>query len=517
MYSFRKTSRIYLSVLALGVVGFVSHTFGKEEKPDTSTEVRNLRMGVCTHFIQKKGMKHWDPETYMPLVANLGVGWIRDEILWGQVEREEGVYQLRDHDRAWIDLVNEYNLNVCLTLAGGNSLYENQFDPEAFGRFAAYVAQELDGKVQALEIQNEPFNWYARYFNEGTSRGGDWYGLSVETGEVQSWVDRYRVLLNTAADAIKEANPEMEVIGLGSFPAINYRQIEGGLSPSVDGITAHPYSYRTVPELVPYASSPEKFELNGGRDVADNEGTFASFIRMIREFSEEHGGPSQIWLTEWGYSDFRVRGGSNGNYWGFTPSAVAAYAQRRFVEGLGLDIEMSAIYSLIDDRYNRDDRLKAETNAENHFGLLRSDGSPKPVYDAVRRVAIATNGFVPSDQIDYEVTATSSRKDTAPIDWWDGTTLTVTDDIASYQFEDENGGIVIALWSMERISDFSARSARVSIGIPFGQGESIRVEDLMTGEEYSPVTEEDGKGNVLIPDLGVPPHPVLIYLDSSEA
>ncbi|MGE9292427.1 MAG: hypothetical protein ACQKBW_02345, partial [Puniceicoccales bacterium] len=82
--------------------------------------MRNPLMGVCTHFIQKKGMEHWDPETYMPMVADLGVGWIRDEILWGQVEREKGVYKLREHDLAWINLAHKYNLKVCLTLAGGN-------------------------------------------------------------------------------------------------------------------------------------------------------------------------------------------------------------------------------------------------------------------------------------------------------------------------------------------------------------------------------------------------------------
>ncbi|QYY35025.1 hypothetical protein [Ruficoccus sp. ZRK36] len=449
----------------------------------------------------------------MPMVADLGVGWIRDEILWGQVEREKGVYKLREHDLAWINLAHKYNLKVCLTLAGGNGLYENNFDPEAYARFAAFVAKELDGKVQAIEVQNEPFNWYAGYYGEGTTSGGDWYGLDVKTGEVQSWLDHYRVMLNAAADAVKEANPDMKVIGLGSFPAINYRQIEGGLAGTVDGITAHPYSYRTVPELVPYAAGEKNFTRNGNRDVADAEGTFASFIKMMRAFSAEYDGPQEIWLTEWGFSNFRLRGNHRGNYWGFTEQAAAAYAQRRFIEGFALDVEMSAIYSLLDDRYNMKSKpLETSLNSENNFGLITSSGRKKPVYDAVRKVAIATDGFTPTDVVKVTVEPRSSRPDGNPVSWWDGTTLSVPDRIANYQFLDKNGNVVIALWSMERVNDLAPRPADVTIDIPFDDADDLVVEDLITGDTYPVLMSKTDDGKLLLPDLGVPPHPILIHL-----
>lgn len=477
------------------------------------TPVRNEHMGICTHFVRKRGMEHWDPETYMPMVADLGLGWIRDEVLWSQIEPTPGHYVIPDKAREWIDLAAKYDLKICLTLAGGNWDYEDAYDPEAYARAAAYLATALKDKVQAIEILNEPFHGYAEYYGEGTRKGGDWYGRSTKTDEVQGWVERYRILINQAADAIKAANPDMKVVGLGSFPAINYRQIEGGLAGTVDGITAHPYSYRTVPELVPYAASQRNFVRNGNRNVADAEGTFASFIQMLREFSAEYDGPKEIWLTEWGFSNFRLRKDHRGNYWGFTPEAAAAYIQRRYMECLGLGVEMSAVYSLMDDRYNMNDRpLESSMNSENNFGLLTSDGEKKPAYNAVRNVAIATDGFIPAEVVDVTIKPGSSRPDGNPFQWWDGTELVAPDRIASYQFMDEDGNAVIALWSMERIGDISARPADISIGISLEQAKGLTVEDLMSGETYTPIMKDAGDGTLLLPDFGVPPHPVLIRL-----
>ena len=497
-------------VLLAGVTGGIAQSQPAEQVVSLSsgvesniTEVRNEHMGVCTHFVRKRGMEHWDPETFMPMAADLGVGWIRDEVLWSQIEPTPGNYVIPDRALEWIDLAAKYNLKVCLTLAGGNWKYDDAYDPEAYARAAAYLATALKGKVEAIEVLNEPFQGYAGYYGEGTREGGDWYGRSTKTDEVQGWVDRYRILINQAADAIKAANPDMKVVGLGSFPAINYRQIEGGLAGTVDGITAHPYSYRTVPELVPYAASQRNFVRNGNRNVADAEGTFASFIRMLREFSAEYDGPQEIWLTEWGYSNFRLRKGHRGNYWGFTEQAAAAYAQRRFMEGLGLGVEMSAIYELLDDRHHMNDRsLESPLNSENNFGLLTSDGEKKPAYDAVRNVAIATDGFIPGEVVDVVIKPGSSRPDGHPFDWWDGTELVAPDRIASYQFMDKDGNVVIALWSMERVSDFSARPVDVTVNVPFDKASGVTVEDLMLGETLTPMTKKTDDGKLMLPNLG---------------
>ncbi|WP_269522145.1 hypothetical protein [Coraliomargarita parva] len=461
-------------------------------------------------------MKHWDPKKYMPMVAELGVGWIRDEVLWSQIEQSKGEYRMRWQDMEWINLAKENNIKVILTVAGGSHFYgDDYFDPDGYAALCAYLAEELKGKVQVLEVQNEPFNHYSSHYGEGTQKGGDWYGLRHGTLNVEGWVDHYRVTLNKAADAVKAVNPEMKVIGLGSFPAINYRQIEAGLSPNVDGIVAHPYSYRVVPEIIPYKDNEKTIVKNGNRRVTDEDGTFASFVEMQMDFSAKHHGPDEMWLTEWGYTNFRERWDGDpdrwgGNYWGFNEYAVAVYAQRRFVEGLGLGVEVSVYYSLLDDNYNQDDRIRAESNSENHFGLITKDDEKKPVFGAIQKVATLMNGFTVSDELSYQIEKGKPRLDSTPVHWWSGSTLEALDAIRSYQFKDADGSTVIALWSMERVGDRSARAANVSVDLPF-EGTEVEVIDLMNGKTYSPYTE-DRDGQLYLPSFAVPSHVVLLRL-----
>jgi hypothetical protein len=174
---------------------------------------------------------------------------------------------------------------------------------------------------------------------------------------------------------------------------------------------------------------------------------------------------------------------------------------------------MSAVYSLMDDRHNMNERpLESPLNSENNFGLLTSDGKKKPAYNAVRNVAIATDGFIPAEVVDVTIKTGSSRPDGNPFQWWDGTELVAPDRIASYQFMDEDGNVVIALWSMERVGDLSARPANISIGVSVEEAKGLTVEDLMSGETYTPIMKDAGNGKLLLPDFGVPPHPVLIRL-----
>ncbi|EIP98511.1 hypothetical protein OpiT1DRAFT_02968 [Opitutaceae bacterium TAV1] len=479
--------------------------------PSPHVSVHNDHIGVATHFVRKRKMLHWDPQKYIPLIADLGVGWIRDEIMWNRLEVEQGKLKVPDADREWIDLAHEHGLKIIVTLNGSNSLVygrTDDYEPEAYAKAAAFLARELKDKVRAIEVINEPFNWYARSYFEGTSRGGDLYGLNKD-GQPESWLGRYVKLINMTGEAVKAANPDIKVIGFGGFPAMNMRMIEMGISPTVDGVVLHPYSYRTVSEIVPYAASDENFKRNGGRQTADEEGTFTSLIRYSREFSVKHNGPKETWLTEWGWTTKRDRAGSRSNFAGFTEVAQAAYIQRRFMECLGLGVENSIVYSFMDDRNNPPET--SEFNGEDNFGLIKSDGTPKPAYAAVQRLARATAGFVVSNDIKVSITTPTRRPDGQAFHARDGTVLHAPDRAACYQFKDHDGNTVIAVWSMERISDQSPRPADVEIAVK--PDTAVSATDLMTGRVYPPLTSEKN-GHLFLKDFGLPPHPVLIRLQS---
>ncbi|EIQ01194.1 hypothetical protein OpiT1DRAFT_05763 [Opitutaceae bacterium TAV1] len=468
----------------------------------STSSFKNDKMGVATHFARKvPWMEPWHPDSLMPQIVELGVGWIRDEIMWPEVEQQPGAYSIPPKTREWVDLANRHGLKVIACFAGQNPLYKDGFDPDAYARAAGWLARELNGKIHAVEILNEPMSYYAAWYGEGGMKGGNWWGLD-NAGKVYPWVHRYVTLLNKAAEAIKSANPDMPVIGLGSISPINFHQLALGISPYVDGITEHPYSFRTPPEVIPFPDTSE-FRKRHGFSVADKNGSFTSLISRYREFSAQHHGPQQLWLTEWGYTTFREGGeGKNYLYSAFSEEAQAKYTLRRFVECLGLEIDVSILYAFMDDQ-----RDGGEFDCENGFGLIRKDHSRKPAFSAVRNVARHTIGFVRRDTLRVSIRPISDRTEDRP-PTWNGTPLPALRQIRHYQFVDSRGCSVLALWSTERLNDLNVRAADVEID---GPSASVAVEilDLFTGQTTTPdVTRENGK--VHFSKLPVPAHPILI-------
>lgn len=475
--------------------------------PAATVDTRNDKIGVATHFSHKTSwMRPWNAERHMPMIAALGVGWIRDEITWAEVEPVRDEYCIPENTRKWVALANAHNLKIIVTFAGGNRLYEDQYDPDAYARAAAWLARELDGKIHVIEILNEPFSWYAACYGEGSLKGGTWYGRNKD-GTMPSWIARYVKLLNTAADAIKAANPRMPVIGLGNVTPQNWLQIEMGISRSVDGITDHPYSFRSPPEVTGHRDTPQ-YRKNAGFAVADAEGSFSSLVRMYREHLKKHNGPAQLWFTEFGYTTYR-EGAKNKKflYSAYNEDAQARYLLRRFMESLGLGVEVSVQYAFRDDQRDGGNPFEAE----NGFGLIRSDDSLKPSYHAVRNLARATAGLVPSDNLRVTIKPFSDRTEDRP-STWEGTPLPALRDIRHYQFTDSQGRTVIALWSAERIGDLNTRSADIEIHVDPADY-TLSVQDLLTGET-APLAGTAASGRLLLSQFAVPPHPLLITINS---
>lgn len=460
----------------------------------------NYRMGVSTHFAHKTPwMYPWDAERHIPMIAELGVGWIRDEILWREVEPTPGNYQLSERTRKWVDIANAHGLKIIAIFADRNQAHKDQFDPDAYAAAAAWLAKELDGKIHAIEVLNEPFG--SDHFTGGAPYN-QWTGLGPD-GKPVAWLSRYVTIVNKAADAIKAANPRMTVIGLGSVAPQNYRMISMGLSPNLDGLTDHPYSFRVTPEVLPHRDTPA-YRKQVGFPVADSEGTYASFVRMYREHLAKHNGPEEIWFTESGWSTFR-EGDKNRTYMysAFTEHAQAAYVQRRFVESLALDVTVNIHYDFLDDHGHRG----GDFNAEAHFGLVRKDDSLKPSYHAVQNVARATVGFSAGSAVEAKVFPFSNRTENHPVNW-DGGDLPALSRIMCYPFTDAEGRPVFAVWSAERIGDLNTRAADLELSID-PDAYVFEAIDLMSGEIYRPEVRKVA-GRAMLESLAVPPHPVLI-------
>ncbi len=323
------------------------------------------QVGVNTHFDQ-----NWNPAELMPRVADLGAGWIRDGVSWGDVEPEKHRYVVPAKTAAWIDAAQALHLHVLLILYYANKNYADPFSPPDYANAAAFLAKALAGKVEAIEILNEPNNPPFR-----PVYGGAWNG-NEGNGKISPWVSKYAELIRVSTAAIKQANPRMKVIGYGAPAPATFRMMRLGTPPRLDGITDHPYSGATnLPESVPYPATADLLQRDGIA-TADLAGTYRSQCAMFRAEAAKDGLPhAELWNTEWGFAtsiDQKANPPTRSD-----AETQAVYVLRRLLEARALGV-MTFYYDL------RDDGADPTQEWEN-FGLLRYDRTPKPAFDAMKR------------------------------------------------------------------------------------------------------------------------------------
>ncbi len=322
------------------------------------------RVGINTHFDQD-----WKPADLMPRVAELGVGWIRDGVSWGDVEPEKHHYVIPAKTAAWIDAAHALHLHVLLVLYYANKNYADPFSPPDYANAAAFLAKTLADKIDAIEILNEPNNppFQAVY-------GGMWNGREGD-GKVSPWVAKYADLIKTAVPVIKAANPHMKVIGYGASPPATFRVMRLGTPPLLDGITDHPYSgAMKLPEFVPYPATVDLVQRDGIA-TADVAGTYRSQCAMFRAEAAKDGLPHpELWNTEWGFATWHPKDKPED---AIAPETQAVYILRRLIEARALSV-MTFYYDLRDDGTD-------PTQEWQDFGLLDFSGKPKPAFDAFKR------------------------------------------------------------------------------------------------------------------------------------
>lgn len=218
--------------------------------------------GVCTHFAQKKGDTFINAE----LLSKAGVKWIRDDIAWGGMEPQKGVYNISDHNKQWINEVFSKNINILACFTYGNVNYDGDVAPytesglEGYANAAAFLAKEYKDKISAMEIWNE----YSTGMGNPHGRGPEVYTEMMKRSYIK----------------IKEVNPEMQVVGGGALhpsPQWFKRVFDEGGFDYCDAISYHPYCIPDAPLGIP------------------------NYLYRSRELMWRYGDEKPQWLTEVGW------------------------------------------------------------------------------------------------------------------------------------------------------------------------------------------------------------------------
>lgn len=325
-----------------------------EPRPqDVTGSATGAGLGVSMNGGLWIGKSQAEIDAQVDRIAALGVGWIRVDIPWFEVERVRGTRHWYAMDRM-VNSANRAGLKVVAILTTvpawsrdggtwrtGMSTDEQQWH---FIEYAKEAATRYAGKVTAFEVWNEP-NLKA-FWEPGPDP------------------HRYASLLKQVVPVIRAAAPDAVIvsgspggIAPGSSdidPREWYRiMYRLGAAQMVDALGLHPYPNAWAP--TPKAYSGEMMH------------SFA-----IQEIAKSYGEPDKpLWGTETG-----VPTAGEASYSEETQAAMVAQLHGHWTR---LRAPGPLIfYTLTDPELE---------GREGHFGLYRRDGSAKPAADALRRLA----------------------------------------------------------------------------------------------------------------------------------
>jgi len=425
-------------------------------------------LGVGTHFGRKP---NWDVDKVLPLLKEMGVSVIRDGPEWATVEKTKGHYEIPPDDQYWFDKVTQSGIRVVLVLMRRNDIYENPLDPDAFARWAAYMARTWKSpQVLAYEIWNEPPN----------------FDFPELYGKDSDWIQKYSEMVRKATDAIHKVNPNATVLhNLEEQQWFTALEKYSSDYAHVDGMDLHPYPMR-----VPAEGSPD------APPITDADHSLVSYLTISAiDYSKKYlGHPLPMYVGEYG---FPVIKGERNGWKGVTETAQAAYEVRGMLQGLHYGVKLWCFYDMVNDGTDPKEE-------EDNFGLVRNidqNYEPKPAFYSLQRVArlmgadwqIDTRARATLDTTPASAMVVNASLVRGPQMFW----FRVGKDYITYvwkagEYEGPTSAVTGAIiWSN------APRLARVE------------VQDLVTGKEV-PATLSGAKGKVTLSGVPVGSNPIAI-------
>ncbi len=327
-----RITRAVLAVVGLGLLGVVTAgllgwavltergvTFGLADLP----ELRHAdapAIGANT-FLHREA----DPakvERELKLLADAGIGLIRQEIQWVEIEpHAKGVYIDNHGEDSWakfdriVNLAQRFGIEVLARLDRAPPWATPGFNPQDnpsiqmppadvtdFADFAAAVAARYRGKVKYFQIWNEP-NLF-----------GEWGGRPPDPAA-------YLDMLREVGAAVRGANPDAVIVLAGLAPTI-----ETGPDNLSDLLFLERLYQLGAKGAFDVASSMSYGLFTGPRDPRI-EAPRTNFPRAVlwREIMEAHGDAgTPIWASEYGWMSLPPGWQGDQGIWGNHPAADQA-------------------------------------------------------------------------------------------------------------------------------------------------------------------------------------------------
>ncbi|PTX98047.1 hypothetical protein DB345_04205 [Spartobacteria bacterium LR76] len=327
------------------VICGVSASAGFAEQKEAPRNLSDFVLGFNAHSIQERDA---------PFLKAIGIHRLRLDLGWRYVSDEGGVVdpghrglQSIVDAPAWID-------DPLVILGYGHPAFQNggrPSTPEARRAYVAYAlasAEKLHSKTKLFEVWNE---WNVA----GMGR------TPMEEGVGKP--EDYAALLAETYAALKARFPDLVVLGgamggIGADDDYLPRAIKAGMLRSLDGLSIHPYFYGAKDPLrLPEIAIPARMS------------QLAEWLQAA-----PGGADTPLYVTELGWPTY-------GEGFGVTPDEQADFMVR--------SVLLLACYRQVRGvwLYEFRDSGQAPGEREHHFGIVASDGTPKPAYHLLGEAA----------------------------------------------------------------------------------------------------------------------------------
>ena len=259
----------------------------------------NMRVGVNVHNTGHGDSKWGTLEETRAVVEKLGIGNIRDSLIWQSMYEEDAETHYANH--YFLDKMKEvYGPSdveiLCFTsiLPEAEKMdYNDERVPDLLKRYEKYcynLASELGETVTYYEIQNE---WW---LHGDVNAGGVAMGPA---NDVSANIQLYAEIMKIASKAIKSANPNAKIVG---FSGIGNGQ-EDWVRAVLDALGENPGQYFDIISMHDYmtywgSTFPEQHLEDGTEEK--HKGGIKRFLKIFEEYGLQD---KILWSSEFGINE----------------------------------------------------------------------------------------------------------------------------------------------------------------------------------------------------------------------
>ncbi len=323
----KRNTRISVGLLALGLLSVLACAALLSQR---RTETRGIVDGLPPYTLDPRPqgvgvnveLTQYDSEELennLRLITDVGFRWVRQPLLWSEIEAVEGEYDWSAYDLIVEETV-AHDLNLVAVLWqspewAADSVTGAPDDLAAFGDFAQAVAERYGDQIDVYQIWDEP------------NLASGWGGTAASAIE-------YGAMLDAVYDKLHDSDPDAYVLAAGLAPTtetgpnnlsdVLYLQAlyENEIDALFDGVAGKPYGFDSGPE---------------NRQVDANLTNFSRMVLLREKMIAGGDGASLLWASHFGWNALPVGWDGDPSVWGATSAegqaaqTIAAY-QRALIE-----------------------------------------------------------------------------------------------------------------------------------------------------------------------------------------